>query len=37
MFDRIQNIQGVIGDNNIIINGDICFLHDVERVAEIRK
>lgn len=23
MFDRIQNIQEVIGDNNIIINGDI--------------
>lgn len=23
MFDRIQNIQEIVGDNNIIINGDV--------------
>lgn len=29
MFDRIQNIQKVIGDNNVIINGDITVDYEV--------
>lgn len=29
MFDRIQNINKVVGDNNIIINGDVTVVNEV--------